>query len=342
MIELVRRLDPGAMDRPRRLLPRDAARGSIASPRPPLGRRIPGREFQAADAFGTRLRAFAALVPREAHRRSCTRPSCTRISSACRARRWPACRSRIGNRREINPDKTPAQIAAQRAAYACAHTVVANSRAAAERLIARARARAQDRGRPERARLSSAFVAAPRARALRKVVVVANLRPRKGARRADRRGGHVLRRFPGRRVRDRRRRPERERSSRAPQRARRAPRVHLPRSPRRRGGAAGRGGYLRAAVAIRSVSERGARGDGGGPADRGVRASAACSSSMDDGRTGLLVPPGDAARARRIGSCALMADPRARGAARRRGRARAREARYSFDRMVAGVRSTCT
>ena len=38
---------------------------------------------------------------------------------------------RIGNRREINPDKRPAQIALQRAAYACAHKVVANSRAAA-------------------------------------------------------------------------------------------------------------------------------------------------------------------------------------------------------------------
>src|SRR5262249_13445616 len=44
--------------------------------------------------------------------------------------------ARIGNRRELNPDKSDAQIAMQRAAYACAHRVVANSRAAAERLIA--------------------------------------------------------------------------------------------------------------------------------------------------------------------------------------------------------------
>jgi glycosyltransferase involved in cell wall biosynthesis len=42
---------------------------------------------------------------------------------------------RIGNRREINPDKSPAQIALQRAAYGCAHRVVANSRAAADRLL---------------------------------------------------------------------------------------------------------------------------------------------------------------------------------------------------------------
>ena len=41
---------------------------------------------------------------------------------------------RVGNRREINPDKSPAQIAMQRAAYSAAHKVVANSRAAADRL----------------------------------------------------------------------------------------------------------------------------------------------------------------------------------------------------------------
>ena len=38
---------------------------------------------------------------------------------------------RIGSRRELNPDKSPAQIALQRQAYRFAHTVVANSRAAA-------------------------------------------------------------------------------------------------------------------------------------------------------------------------------------------------------------------
>jgi glycosyltransferase involved in cell wall biosynthesis len=97
---------------------------------------------------------------------------------------------RVANRREINPDKSPAQIAAQRAAYACAHKVVANSRAAADRLAAE--------GVPVRkiAVVSnglelSQFV--PRQRGLRgarpdagpdvprrKVVVVANLRSEKG------------------------------------------------------------------------------------------------------------------------------------------------------------------
>jgi hypothetical protein len=42
---------------------------------------------------------------------------------------------RIGNRREINPDKSAVQIAMQRAAYGVAHAVVANSRAAADRLL---------------------------------------------------------------------------------------------------------------------------------------------------------------------------------------------------------------
>lgn len=41
---------------------------------------------------------------------------------------------RIGSRRELNPDKSAAQIAAQRTAYGFAHRVVANSTAAARRL----------------------------------------------------------------------------------------------------------------------------------------------------------------------------------------------------------------
>lgn len=42
---------------------------------------------------------------------------------------------RIANRREINPDKRAGLIALQRAAYGFAHRVVANSRAAADRLV---------------------------------------------------------------------------------------------------------------------------------------------------------------------------------------------------------------
>jgi len=102
---------------------------------------------------------------------------------------------RIGNRREINPDKSAAQIALQRAAYGVAHRVVANSRAAAERL------------RVERVPARKITVIAngldlntvqPRRRRtrLRKVVVVANLRPEKGHDVLMDAAVEVLRRFP--------------------------------------------------------------------------------------------------------------------------------------------------
>jgi L-malate glycosyltransferase len=86
---------------------------------------------------------------------------------------------RIGNRREINPDKSPAQIALQRAAYGCAHLVVANSCAAADRL--------RDERVPARkiAVVSNGLDSEPfRPRTgndrPRKVIVVANLRAEKG------------------------------------------------------------------------------------------------------------------------------------------------------------------
>ena len=86
--------------------------------------------------------------------------------------------ARIGNRREINPDKTSAQVAAQRAAYAFSHKVVANSHAAADRL----------RWEHVPARKIAVIpngVVLPREQARRtrdrnKVVIVANLRPEKG------------------------------------------------------------------------------------------------------------------------------------------------------------------
>jgi glycosyltransferase involved in cell wall biosynthesis len=85
---------------------------------------------------------------------------------------------RIANRREINPDKSIGQIVMQRAAYECAHKIVANSRAAAGRL--------RREGVPARkvATVSNGvdrrvFVPHPARPRLRHVVVVANLRPEK-------------------------------------------------------------------------------------------------------------------------------------------------------------------
>jgi glycosyltransferase involved in cell wall biosynthesis len=87
---------------------------------------------------------------------------------------------RIANRREINPDKTPAQIAMQRTAYAFAHRIVANSRAAANRLELERVPRRKTTVIPNGLDLGS-FHTPPRPKSrLRNVIVVANLRPEKG------------------------------------------------------------------------------------------------------------------------------------------------------------------
>jgi glycosyltransferase involved in cell wall biosynthesis len=102
---------------------------------------------------------------------------------------------RIGNRRELNPGKRGVHIAMQRAAYACAHTVVANSRAARDRLLA-------ERVPPQKIAVVAnglqfdrvvPRVERPR---LRRVVVVANLRREKGHDVLIDAAPDVLRRFP--------------------------------------------------------------------------------------------------------------------------------------------------
>src|SRR2546428_8096010 len=86
---------------------------------------------------------------------------------------------RIGNRREINPDKSAAQIAIQRGAYSVAHKVVANSRAAADRLIFERVPARTVTVIPNGLDFDTAPARKPRTR-LRKAVVVANPRPAKG------------------------------------------------------------------------------------------------------------------------------------------------------------------
>jgi glycosyltransferase involved in cell wall biosynthesis len=86
---------------------------------------------------------------------------------------------RIGNRREINPDKSAAQIALQRAAYGCAQRIVANSRAAADRLIAERVPRRKVAVIPNGLDFH-AFEPRIAAERPRRVAVVANLRPEKG------------------------------------------------------------------------------------------------------------------------------------------------------------------
>ena len=102
---------------------------------------------------------------------------------------------RIGNRRELNPDKSRAQIAIQRAAYAAAHRVVANSQAAAERLRFERVPGEKIAVIPNGLDFASYQVPSRRPR-LRKVVAVANLRPEKGHDVLIDAAVDVLRRFP--------------------------------------------------------------------------------------------------------------------------------------------------
>lgn len=86
---------------------------------------------------------------------------------------------RIGSRRELNPDKTRAQLAAQRLAYSFAHRVVANSTAAARRLRLEGVRRSRIAQIPNGIDLESFYPAAATS-PLRRLVTVARLRPEKG------------------------------------------------------------------------------------------------------------------------------------------------------------------
>lgn len=242
---------------------------------------------------------------------------------------------RIGSRREINPDKTRGQITMQRAAYAFAHKIVANSRAAADRL------------RFEHVPASKVAVVAngldferytpPHPRpTLRKVVVVANLRQEKGHDVLMDAAPDVLRRYPDAQF---------EIVGGGPELG-----TLLARADAR--------GILHAFTFLGhrdDVPARLADGDIFVLPSRSEAFPNAVLEAMatglpiiasgvggileliDEGRTGLLVPAGDArALADRIGR--LMND--ASFAARLGGAARAEaRARYSFDRMVAAFES---
>ena len=238
---------------------------------------------------------------------------------------------RIGNRREINPDKTPAQIATQRAAYVFAHKVVANSQAGVDRLLyERVPARkialipnGLDVGQFQ-PRIARAV--------LRKVVVVANLRPEKGHDVLLDAAADVLERFPDAHFELVGGGPELE-TLRACAEARRISHVfsflgHCDDVPARLAAAdifvlpsrseAFPNAVLEAMAAGLPIVASGVGG---------------ILELIDDQRTGLLVPPGNPrALADRV--CRLMADPASAAHLGEAARAQAK-ARYSFDRMVA-------
>jgi glycosyltransferase involved in cell wall biosynthesis len=112
---------------------------------------------------------------------------------------------RLGSRRDINPDKTIPLIALQRAAYSCAHGVIANSRAAFDRLRLEGVSARRitvipngvdvDRFSASSDAVPSTDDAAP-SRRRRRVLMVANLRPGKGHDTLIDAVPSVLRRFP--------------------------------------------------------------------------------------------------------------------------------------------------
>jgi L-malate glycosyltransferase len=102
---------------------------------------------------------------------------------------------RIGNRREINPDKATAPIALQRGAFACAHKVIANSRAAADRLQFEHVPARKIAVIPNGLDLQHFSARLPRPR-LCKIVVVANLRREKGHDVLIDSAGQILNQFP--------------------------------------------------------------------------------------------------------------------------------------------------
>jgi glycosyltransferase involved in cell wall biosynthesis len=103
--------------------------------------------------------------------------------------------ARIANRREVNPGRTAQELIAQRIGYACAHRVVANCGAAAERLRREAVPSRKISVVPNGLDLEAYAPRAP-ITVVRRVATVANLRREKGHDVLLEAAAIVLRRFP--------------------------------------------------------------------------------------------------------------------------------------------------
>jgi glycosyltransferase involved in cell wall biosynthesis len=176
MIELARRLDRDKFDlhlacfhKRGKWLPRAEAASTSIAEFPISGFRKPSTVTQAR-RFGAWLgeRGIAVLHTADLYANIFGLPAAAAVGVPVR----------IANRRDINPDKTIGQIALQRAAYSCAHLVVANSRAAATRLrheqVSDARVRIVANGIDV-----SQYPARQDGRPIRRIVTVANLRKEK-------------------------------------------------------------------------------------------------------------------------------------------------------------------
>lgn len=237
---------------------------------------------------------------------------------------------RIANRRELNPDKSLGQIAVQRAAYALAHRVVANSNAAAERLRFEKVPARKIAVIPNGLQCDRFEPRVERSR-LRRVIVVANLRSEKGHDVLIEAAVDVLRRVPDVRFECVGGGPEHDRL-----RALAASRGvahaftfagHCDDVPRRLAAADAFVLPSRSEAFPNAVLEAMAAG-------LPIVASAVGGilELVDDGRTGLLAPAGDPG-ALAAALLRVFDDPARAHALGRAARADA-EARYSFDRMV--------
>lgn len=237
---------------------------------------------------------------------------------------------RIGSRREINPDKSIAQIAMQRVGYAFATKIVANSRAAAERLKL-------ERIPPRKISIIANglhMVGAPRTdrHSLRKVVVVANLRAGKGHDVLIDAAAIVLRQFPDATF---------ELVGGGPERDNLVSRAHA-RGVAHAVSFVGHQDDVAARLAAGHIFVLPSRSEAFPNAVLEAMAAGmpivasgvgGINELIRDGRTGLLVPPGDP-QALAGGICRLLIDS---ALAARLGAAARDEAEsgFSFDRMVA-------
>lgn len=242
---------------------------------------------------------------------------------------------RIGSRREINAGKSTGQLVLQRAAYACAHRIVANADAGAARLRSEGVPARRIAVIPNGLDLDRVIAAQPRT-PRRRVAMVANLRPEKGHDVLIEAAAQLLRRFPDAHFDLIGDGTERQR---------------LEQQTRDRGLAhaftfAGHCEDVAARLAQADVFVLPSRSEAFPNAvleamAAGVPVVASAVGGIlevvADGETGLLVPPGDpASLAARIAR--LFADEALAARLASNGRARVHE-RYSFHRMVAAVES---
>jgi glycosyltransferase involved in cell wall biosynthesis len=238
---------------------------------------------------------------------------------------------RIGSRRELNPDKTAGQIRLQRLAYRSATKVVANSQAPRQMLEREGLAPSSIAVIPNGLDLALFAERGP-ARPIRTIVTVANLRPEKGHETLLASAAALVRVDPRLRfqiVGDGPRRRALEELSEARGLAANVEflghREDIP--------------ALLAAADVFVLSSRSEAFPNGAieamAAGLPVVASAVGGllDLIDDGRTGLLVPPADP-EALTAALRALIGDPARAEALGRAARGEVRQ-RYSFDRMIA-------